>query len=222
MSSHRNRVALAKSACAPILLLALLGGCSSDSVNNYSQLWDVAKTVWTQRDTKVTVTQAAAVPYATLGYRIGDGGQGMLVLATKEGSDELYVSHKTAIEVLNGRIIRTSGLEHNSNARGLQSTDAYFSTGPRVIRWTIDYPDEGIFSAEVECHDAPAGPEDIQLLGTTIHTIRIDEHCDSATLGWSFDNVFWIDPDSRRVWRSIQYTHPKADPLELEALRPSE
>ncbi|MDE2184890.1 MAG: YjbF family lipoprotein [Alphaproteobacteria bacterium] len=78
-----------------------------------------------------------------------------------------------------------------------------------------------LFSVLITCEDRDAGPETISILGKDIHTRRIDESCRSDdSLDWSFRNVFWVDPETGLVWRSIQHVNPKLDAVEIDVLRP--
>src|ERR1700735_1278020 len=58
--------------------------------------------------------RVAAVPYATLGVRLGSSDESMFVLATKAGGDLVWRGGpQLAITTRNGRIVRTAGFVHN-------------------------------------------------------------------------------------------------------------
>ena len=38
--------------------------------------------------------------------------------------------------------------------------------------------------------------------------------------GWSFENLFWVDPQTGFVWRSVQHIAPGVAPIEIDVLRP--
>jgi hypothetical protein len=217
-----NRLAATCRSCAALLVLALAGGCSSDNTDNYSQIWGVARTMWNKDDSGVLLAQASAIPYSTIGYRLDDGREQLLVLATQMGDAQLYTSAAhVAIELRHGRIVRTTGFAHNVASQVLPSAnEPPFSRESQSVNLLADFPDDGLYSVAISCNDSKPTPESIKILGAAIHTMRIDEHCTSQTLDWSYDNVFWIDPVNFRVWRSIQYTHPKQDAFEIEVLRP--
>src|SRR5262249_33688864 len=102
----------------PALALLLAGGCSSagSGNTNYSQFYQLMKQGWAATMGKVRVTrdQAAAIPYASLGYSLDDGNQVMLVLATDTNGELLWTSpSRVVIVTRDGRIIRTLGLAHD-------------------------------------------------------------------------------------------------------------
>ena len=60
---------------------------------------------------RVTRDQAAAIPYASMGYRLDDGIRALLVLATDANGEQLWTSAAHVVIVTrDGRIVRTVGL----------------------------------------------------------------------------------------------------------------
>jgi hypothetical protein len=215
-SNHKTRRA------APALAAALLlAGCSSIGRGDVSSVYAIAHGLWGTGQ-KVTLEEAASVPYASMGIRLGDGTETMIILAGDTGGQNLWTSSaKIAITTSDGRIVRTAGFEHNLGGyepRGDSSSE----NGGRTVRWQADFPDLNLYSVPIACQDRQAGNETIVILGADIHTRRIEESCASAgsRLDWSFKNTYWVDPDSGVVWRSIQHVHPQLDAIETEILRP--
>ncbi|MDE2111685.1 MAG: YjbF family lipoprotein [Alphaproteobacteria bacterium] len=207
----------------PILATALaLGGCSALGGGDAASLVALAKNVWNGNSGSVTLEQAAAVPYASLGIRVGDGPEGMLILAGDTDGQLLWTSGAgAAISTRNGRIVRTAGFAQNLG--GYESRgDTPGTDGMQTVRWQADFPDLNLYSVSITCQDRPAGNETIIILGKDIHTKRMDETCasDESRLGWAFDNTYWLDPSSGVVWRSIQHIHPGFNTIETEILRP--
>jgi hypothetical protein len=171
---------------------------------------------------RVTLEQAAATPYASIGVRLGGSSEIMLVLATDASAEQLWTSaSRIAIATSAGRVVRTSGLEHNlSNLVLLERKSG--DNGGATVRWLADWPDLNAISVPVVCESRPVGDETITILGKPIHTQRVNENCraEARKFIWTFENVYWIDPDSGLVWRSIQNISPKLDELKLEILRP--
>jgi hypothetical protein len=209
-----------------VLGLALgLGACSSDGNSDWSSISAMVKGYWTDSDT-VSVEQASNIPYATVGVRIGDGTQGVFILASQTGADSLWVSGRiVAITTRDGRIIRTAGLEHNLAGylpqASLPSSEsaASWSTA-HTISWTADLTEPTRYSVRVECQRQPQGVEAVTLLGKPIRALKVTENCSASEIGWNFVNTFWVGPDSGFVWKSIQSIHPDIDPIEIETLRP--
>ena len=209
---------------APVLAAVfLLGGCSTTiGGGDAGSLYTIVKNAWSGSSNKVALEEAAAVPYASMGIRLGGGPQVMIILAGDTDGQRLWTSSaKIAITTKDGRIVRTAGFEHNLGGydpRGL----APGKDGVRTVRWQADFPDLNLYSVSIVCQDRQAGDETIVILGKDIHTRRIDESCASegSRLDWSFDNTYWLDPENGLVWRSLQHVHPQLDAIETEILRP--
>lgn len=203
----------------------LLGACSSEGGGDWSPLYEIAKNAWTGESEKVTLEEAAAVPYASMGISLGGGPQVMMLLIGDTDGQQLWISGaKIAITTKYGRIVRTAGIEHDLGgyeSRG-GTGDNLRSTVAQTVRWQADFPDLRLYSVSIVCQDKPAGEETITILGKDIHTLRVEETCasESSRLDWSFDNTYWVDTQDALVWRSIQHVHPKLDKIEIEILRP--
>lgn len=210
---------------APILvsMLAALaaGGCSSDGNNDWRAMFDAVTQSYETRDAAVSMEEASAVPYATLGLRTGEGREQLLLLATDVNGQRLWtVGTQIAITTRGGRIIATAGLGNDlTNLSGEVESPADWARR-RETHFIADFTKQGLYGIRIDCSDTPLGMEEITILGAKFSTLRVEEKCRSDTLGWDFTNTFWIDPDTGRSWRSIQQVHPKADPVEIEILRP--
>ncbi len=215
-SSLRHRWALPALAAA-----CLLGACSSESGGDWMDVYDVAKHAWSGSGPGVKLEQAAAVPYASMGVRLGDGPEVMIILASDMGGQRLWTSAaRIAITTESGRIVRTEGFTHDLGSY-VPIGDAE-ENGARTVRWQADFPDLKLYSILILCRDKQVRDETIVILGKDIHTRRIDESCssESSQLDWSFENTYWVDPANGFVWRSIQHVHPQLDAIETEVLRP--
>ncbi len=215
---------------AAFALALILSGCSSAGSNNsnYWNLFQLLKQSWAASTGHVRVSyeQVAAVPYASLGYRLDGGNQMMLVLATDTDGDLLWTSPSRVVLVTrNGRIVRSLGLGHDLAA--LTTSDRSASPAPiAALKAPFtssrleDFPDIGLYGVLITCQARQVGRKGIMILGKRIATMRVDEACRSANLDWSFVDSFWLDADSGLVWQSRQHIHPKGGVIELETLRP--
>lgn len=174
----------------------------------------------------ITLEQAAQVPYATLGYRIGGSEENMLILAVGTGGNQLWTSSAHRALVTNaGRIIKTAGLPWNLSATQFRMPDT-LRDGLHITESTaeslrvVDFADLNLFSIAVYSRFRPAGTKTIRILGSELSTIALVENCRSPELDWSFQNEFWLDPATGFNWRSVQTIHPNLDPLTIEILRP--
>ncbi len=183
-------------------------------------MFKLVRQSWESSDA-VQLNDAAVIPYATLGIRIGGDPERIVVLATDSHGERVWTSaSRVALTTRRGRIVATAGLGHDLSAFvGDSALNGDWKIA-RSFSWTADFNDLGLYNVEVDCDDIPAGSEKIVILGKDIDTIRVDETCRSNQLDWSFSNTFWVSQVSNRVWRSIQYIHPKMGALEIELLRP--
>ena len=177
--------------------------------------------MWNGGSRNVTLAEAGSVPYASMGLRLGDGPQAMVILAATRGAAPWTSAAKIAITTKDGRIVRSAGFDNNLGGY-IPQGDTLIRDGGGVVRWQADFPDLGVYSVSIVCRDLPAVDETIVILGSNIHTRRIDESCASvdSRISWTFENTYWLDPSSGLVWRSIQHVHPRLDAIETEILRP--
>ncbi|HEX3675099.1 MAG TPA: YjbF family lipoprotein [Rhizomicrobium sp.] len=222
MSAHRHMIVFGALALA--LPLALSGCGSQSGAPDWDQIYGMVRGQITGSAKDVTLEQAAAIPYATLGVRIGDGQEAIVVLAGGAAGDRLWTSKaRIAITTRHGRVIKTAGLPRNIDNVSFSGGDPVLEAAqggpPRESTRASDFWDLNRYQVPLRCVAASKGPESVTILGKAIATTRVDETCQSSTMDWSFTDSFWVGP-SGLVWKSIQHYHPDYDPLELEVLRP--
>jgi hypothetical protein len=157
---------------------------------------------------------------------VDGGNQGMLILATDTGGEQLWTSPAHVVIVTrDGRIVRTLGLGHDLS--GLTARDQSVPLAPaRAIATPFastrleDFPELGMYGVLVSCRANMVGRQSIKILGQAIPTIRVDEACQSRNPDWSFTDSYWVDGDNGLVWRSRQHVHPKGGVVETEIFRP--
>lgn len=210
--------------------LLLLAACSSSGPSDYSQYWEMMKqsVSGTFGKSSITLQQAGAIPYASMGWRLNGGSQNIIVLASDNGGEQMWTSAARIVLVTrDGRIKRTVGLPHDIAALVPRTNEDFKSPAataktPGPQQYSADFPDAGIYGAQIVCRAAPKGARAITILEQRIATVRIEEKCSSPALRWSFTNVYWTDPQTGFVWRSRQVIHPAGDTLETEIFRPPE
>lgn len=209
--------------------LLLLGACSSSSSsdNNYAQFYQLIKQSLAASFGKVKITreQAAAIPYASIGYSVNGGNQKLLILATDSGGDLLWTSPSHVVIVTrDGRIIRTVGLGNDLSAFTVQGGSLPPPSAAVLGAYTRtrleDFPKLGLYGVTATCRTRFIGQQKIDILGQSIQTDRIEEACRSHSPDWSFQDTYWIDPENGLVWLSRQHLNPKGDIVETEILRP--
>jgi hypothetical protein len=206
-----------------LVLSSALGGCSSDGSTDFRSLTSIIRLAFAPPQ-KVTIKQASAIPYATIGVRLGGGPQAIGTLATDDGAQRLWAigAKIMIVTTRDGQIQRTVGLPFNLSwmtPTGPAATAAAPGTRRRTS-WSADFTDLAIYSATIQCEEIAFGNVRIPILGKLITTRRSNVRCEAPQLKWTFQNTYWTDPQTGLVWKSIQYVHPKLDSIEIETLRP--
>lgn len=208
--------------------LCFLAACSSSGTSTYAQYYQVLQesVAASFGDGRITKERAAAIPYASMGYRLNHGNEMLVVLATDANGEQLWTSAAhTVIVTRGGRITRTVGLEHDIagltpkvGERMPEMADAL--KGKLTYARLQDFPSLSAYGVTLTCTMSYRGAQTVVILGRGIATARIDEACRSANPQWSFTNIYWIDPDTGLSWRSRQHIGPQGDMIETEILRP--
>ncbi len=163
--------------------------------------------------------RVTAIPYASLGVRLGSSDESMFVLASRSGDDLLWLGgHRLALTTRNGRIVRTAGFAQNLSGFQAVRTDAQpVGSGAQYL---YDFSERARYGVVVNCSTKNVAEERITVLGVPHDTSHEVEDCTAAQLDWSFRNEFWRDA-SGFVWKSRQYVAPGLDGFDLEILRPA-
>ena len=147
------------------------------------------------------------------------------MLGTDSNGEQLWTGPSHAVIVTrDGRIVRTVGLGHD--LAGLTMRNASAPPPSAAIQAPFsttrleDFPELGIYGAQVSCRAHLVGQQKINILGQPVITDRVDEACQSGKPEWSFVDTYWVDPDNGLVWRSRQHIHPKGGVIETELFRP--
>lgn len=215
-----------------ILTTAPLAACGSDSTSepsndlNYSVLGDaIAVALGLKEGTSVSRKEAAAIPYSTIGIRVGNSAQGLLVLGSKTGASCLWTSSSRIVVVTEGgRIAKTAGLPWNLGDTTFSTPDPatdFLKPLPQSQSFrSLDFPDLKRFSVGVSSTFESKGAATIKILGQALDTRMVVENCTCPEFDWEFQNTYWVDRESGIVWRTVQTAHPKLDPLQIELFRP--
>lgn len=205
----------------------LLSGCSSGG-SDWGQYVQILRQSFqgSFKRQSVSRAQAAAIPYASLGYRIDGGHEAILVLATDNNGDLLWTAASHVVLLTRGgRVVRSVGLPHDIAGTVPQGTTTLppladaLQASYRSTR-AIDLPDIGAYGVMLNCVTTAQGPQTISIIGTAIATVRVDETCRSTNPRWSFTDNYWIDAKTGFVWHSVQHLHPSGTTIQTEIFRP--
>lgn len=204
-------------------LLALLTGCgtNSDQARYGNLLWRLV----TGQRVEVSRDQAGGIPFASIAVAIGRADEGLMVLGLDEGERQEWYARSQMLAMSNGRILQSQGFPYNLSrleVRGRDGGSAQGGAPPIGAEYSlvIDYADLRLIGAGADCRSTDMGQESIEILGTALITRHLVESCEIPLIDWSFENEFWVDPDTGFVWQSSQYIHPKLSRITFRVLRP--
>src|ERR1700761_2239671 len=175
----------------------------------------------------VTLQQASQIPYATIGYRVGKSSENVLILASTTSDGMLWTAaDHHALVTVSGRVTRSAGFDWNLGDTSFLQPDPV-QTGLHqlaanvVLSRAVDLRDIERYGLGVQSTFTPVDKKSINVLGTDINVVEVNENCECRVLNWTFQNTYWADVDSGFVWRSVQTVHPNLSPLTIEVLRPA-
>jgi Group 4 capsule polysaccharide lipoprotein gfcB, YjbF len=211
-----------------LVLTAGLAGCGSSGNFTYRQYGNLLGQAFRSSFAHASVPReaVAAIPYATMGYRLNGGDEAVLVLATKTEQSELWTaSSHVVFQTSHGRITRTVGLPRDLG--GLTPQDSAelpplsaALKAPFTSRRFADLPQGNIYGLPITCTTVAGRPETIVILGQALSAMRVDENCESRQLNWRFVDNYWLDPKTGYSWRSHQHLSPEGETVDTEIFRP--
>lgn len=211
----------------PVLALPL-AGCDIKPYGASLSDWGSALGAATGLEAGPAITrqQASDIPFATIGFRIGNSAQGILILAEKSGDGSLWTSSaRRAILTMKGRIRQTAGFKWNLSSTRFVQEDPVGTTmllNPVIDSFhrVCDFADIRKYQVSIVSKFEIQKAETITILEADLKTTCVAETCHCESLDWDFTNYYWIDQESGFVWRSSQTVHPNEDPYVVEVLRP--
>jgi len=211
-----------------IVITFMLAGCSSTGTSDYSQFYRALRqsAAASFGDGRITRDQAAAIAYASMGYRVNGASEQLVVLATDANGEQLWTSKaRIVIVTRDGRVARTVGLPHDKAGMSPKTGETLPAVAAALkgdVTYTRleDFPDIPAYDITLTCTVSKKRAETVVILGHGIPTIRMDEACHTTDRKWSFTDRFWLDPDATMVWRSLQHLDPLGTVIETEILRP--
>ncbi len=214
---RRGAVAAALTAALGLGLTA----CSSDQSNDYGQVFTIFTHIFGGEGDRVTYQQAAGIPFATIGIRVGDSTEGILVLGSSNGDQQLFTAASHIVLVMrHGRVVRTAGLDYNLSEMRLVRGSVSGTFPSAETAWEADLPEQHLYSVPVICRAYSGGPDTYNNFNSAVPVIKVIDQCRSDQIDWTFTNTYWIAPQTGLMWHSIQNISPKLDPLEIRILRP--
>lgn len=205
-----------------VLLFAslALAGCSDLSRSSF----DTLRLVLHRHGARPTAAEVAAKSYYQL-QATGPDGTAVLILGNIDGKREAwYGSHSVVIFIENGRIVQTTGLRQNLDGLRIPAGDPLASglqnlAAPMSYAIQEDWSPGYRYGVTMMARLAPAGLEQVEILGVAHSLLRVDEQLDTPSTHEKVTNRYWVDPADGFIWKSRQQVAPGLS-LDLLQLRP--
>lgn len=165
------------------------------------------------------------VPYASMALTVADGPQAFIVLAWNENNTQKWLTADAKmIATRNGRLIKTLGF--SANLLSLESNAPDPLAAPLTVqegqRWHAQarWQENGFFAANITSRFSWAGSQDFTVTGVTRRYRVLEEVMTADTDGTTWQQRYWVDPDSGRIVHSKQILHPHGQTWSLTLLKP--
>ncbi len=198
----------------------LLAGCGNSRNPNLSSAIELARKYLADR--AFTDEDVERIPFASIGVQVGDASEALVVLATVNGDTLTWIAaDHSLIQTRNGRIVRfRNGDIDVVTAPDSEDPVADGAVAPGNFIRLLDFPKPKLYSVPVESSLVASGQARVTLLHGEILTRSFTETGISRPLAWNFQNHFYLDLDTRRVWQSNQTVTPQLPPIKIRVLRP--
>lgn len=167
------------------------------------------------------------IPFATVAVRDDDNNRIFVVPLADNGGYIVYQdATRRGFTMLGGLVTATQGVGYSLAgvrnaiedpiARPTPITD-----WPESVFRSYEFKRAGgarDFQITTSCRFEVGARERIEIIELFFDTVRVVETCSNTVR--TFQNLYWVDPNTGFIWRSEQWTGPKGVDLKLEIIRP--
>lgn len=199
-----------------------LGGCGLVSTN--SPFWaTVASSVPGEQPAPVTRERADSLPYASILAWFEGSAKAFMVLGEVRQDDQLvWFSASREVIVTQGPfVVQTAGMEKNLSGLRFDNDQVPVLTGASMAsaKRLIDVEGLLLFDWPLRSDFAPAGREEVEILGKTYGLVKVAERVRPETAD-AWTNEYWLNPETGFCWKSRQKLFPGLPFLNIEILKP--
>jgi len=192
-----------------VLFLSSCGNLPITYIQNFSSVNSV---VFGFPDYEVTEEIFNEYENSFIKVRFGRGPHAILILAYAEDNVYEWIgADSVKIYTLNGRIVKTAGL--NSNIEILRPSDNIFLTSD--VYETINLFNPDLISSTIY-RSMNSRKATIKKLGRSIQVNRIEESFDLDLIGWSGVNLYYQNTTTGQIESSEQRIHPRLPIIKIE------
>ena len=192
-----------------VLFLTSCGNLPITYIQNFSSVNSV---VFGFPDYEVTEEIFNDYENSFIKVRFGRGPHAILILAyEKDNVYEWIGADSVKIYTLNGRIVKTVGL--NSNIEILRPSDNIFLASD--VYETVNLFNPDLISSTIH-RSMNSRKATIKKLGRSIQVNRIEESFDLDLIGWSGVNLYYQNTTTGQIESSEQRIHPRLPIVKIE------
>ncbi len=202
--------------CAGLLALS---GCNSNTASSYQTL----KLAVIGQPSAITAEQARAVPGSSLVVRLGDA-EALFVPVSVNGALVEWAGQAEVVVTHHGRITQVAGLPADPIVH-LAEADPFITGLHTVAEGTtlhrsVDYPSRHLTGLTQEARYSRGPVEQVDILGSTLTLLRIDERIRMPELGFTATNRYWVDQATGFVHQSTQHIADDLPPMRMMVINP--
>jgi len=192
-----------------VLFLSSCGNLPITYIQNFSSVNSV---VFGFPDYEVTEEIFNDYENSFIKVRFGRGPHAILILAyEKDNVYEWIGADSVKIYTLNGRIVKTVGL--NSNIEILRPSDNIYLTSH--VYETVNLFNPNLISSTIY-RSMNSRKASIKKFGRSIQVNRIEESFDLDLIGWSGVNLYYQNTTTGQIESSEQRIHPRLPVVNIE------
>jgi len=195
------------------LTLFLISSCGNLPITYIQNFSSVNSAIFGFPDMDITEEVYDDYEYSFIKVRFGRGPVSILILAYVE--DNVYEwsgLDDVSIFTLNGRVIKTIGLQSNIE---MISPIAKPPSAAMDYYESINFYNPDLFSATLNS-SVTSNPDTFTKFGIKFNALRVREDVAIELINWKRSNYYYYNLDSNLVERTKQYLHPRLPVIHIE------
>jgi len=195
-----------------VFVVLFLNSCGNLPITYIQNFSSVNSVVFGFPDYEVTEEIFNDYENSFIKVRFGRGPHAILILAYAEDNVYEWIgADSVKIYTLNGRIIKTVGLD--SNIEILRPSDNIFLASD--VYETVNLFNPDLISSTIH-RSMNSRKATIKKLGRSIQVNRIEESFDLDLIGWSGVNLYYQNTTTGQIESSEQRIHPRLPIVKIE------
>jgi hypothetical protein len=195
------------------LALFLISSCGNLPISYIQNFSSVNSAIFGFPDMEITEVEYDEYEYSFIKVRFGRGPVSILILAYVE--DNVYEwsgLDDVSIYTLNGRVIKTSGLQSNIEiiSPTVKSPSAAIDYYESINLYNPD-----LYSVTLNSSVA-SNPDTFTKFGTRVNALRVREDVEVELINWKRSNYYYYNQDSKFVEKTKQHIHPRLPVIHIE------